>query len=239
MAPSSSSSQSARLVLKFDPESELPFHGPYSKPSTVTLRLRSLASDRNMAFKVKTTAPKFYSVSPTHGFIAPDADCMIQLTFNGNEQDLRISKIKHKFLVQATNGPEDIDSIAPDRFWKELNSSNQNSIIYEQKLQCLFDPLESLETSNDNNMQQQFKSFVATATDKSEGILNQLLTPLENDHNSVSSSTLANNEQQQRRFSLKTLIWAIFAAIIAIVAALPIYWNRLRSKQSPSSTEHP
>ncbi|OTF84153.1 MSP domain containing protein [Euroglyphus maynei] len=230
-----------RMIITEVLEYELPFHGPYHRPSTAILRIRSLMTDRNMAFKIKTTAPKYYSVSPTHGFIEPDNECTVQLTFNGNEQDLRISKIKHKFLIQVTDGPADddnVDTIAPDRFWKDLNSnSNRNFTIYEHKLQCVFDPLsDQNETSGtiSERTKQQFKSFVAAG----EEILNPLLSSTENGDNRDSSSTtttmMANNNEQ-RRFSLKTLIWAIFAAIVAILAALPIYWNRLRTSKQQST----
>nr|XP_027203838.1 Golgi pH regulator-like [Dermatophagoides pteronyssinus] len=264
------------LVLKFDPEYELPFHGPYQKPTTVLLRIRSIVQDKIiLAFKIKTTAPKFYSVSPTHGYLQPDNECIITLTFNGQEQDLRSTKMKHKFLIQATRAPDDLESIQPDRFWKELNSisnqlGRQSIIIYEHKLQCLFDifndnnvdamvsavsdkvikPLkpEQSQSQSQSQTQQQFKSFaaadefvnrIATTTTATAAATATTTTTKskanDKEQSSVStssSSTIVNDEQQrQRRFELKTLIWAILAAILAIVAALPIYWNRLRLRQ--------
>lgn len=122
-------------LVKFVPENEIPFQGPFDKPTMSTLKMISY-DKRLVAFKIKTTAPKYYCVVPTHGYIASNSEAIIYITYKGNEEDIKNAKIKHKFLVQTTYGPVDDTSILPDRYWKELNKEAK---IFECKFQCLFD----------------------------------------------------------------------------------------------------
>ena len=55
-------------VLEIAPKGELKFAGPYTEVVESTLTLRNPTA-RQVAFKVKTTAPKQYCVRPNSGFI--------------------------------------------------------------------------------------------------------------------------------------------------------------------------
>lgn len=122
-------------LVKFVPENEIPFQGPFDKHKMSTLKMIN-TNKRLVAFKIKTTAPKYYCVVPTHGYISSDSEAIIYITYKGNEEDIKNAKIKHKFLVQTTYGPVDETSILPDRYWKELDKEAK---IFECKFQCLFD----------------------------------------------------------------------------------------------------
>lgn len=55
-------------ALIVDPPNELTFAGPFTEVVARQLRLTN-PTDRHMAFKIKTTAPKQYCVRPNSGFI--------------------------------------------------------------------------------------------------------------------------------------------------------------------------
>ncbi|XP_044519782.1 vesicle-associated membrane protein-associated protein B/C isoform X2 [Gracilinanus agilis] len=55
-------------VLSLEPQHELKFKGPFTDVVTTNLKLGN-PSDRNVCFKVKTTAPRRYCVRPNSGII--------------------------------------------------------------------------------------------------------------------------------------------------------------------------
>ncbi|KAG9339701.1 hypothetical protein JZ751_023347 [Albula glossodonta] len=55
-------------VLLLEPQHELKFRGPFTDVVTTTLKLNN-PTDRNVCFKVKTTAPRRYCVRPNSGVI--------------------------------------------------------------------------------------------------------------------------------------------------------------------------
>ncbi|KAF7495391.1 Vesicle-associated membrane protein-associated protein A [Sarcoptes scabiei] len=129
----------AKKLLKFDPETEILFKETLNKsstnksiPITNVLKLTNI-HDKMIAFKIKTTAPSAYTVSPTQGFISPAADVSIALHFYKEDSD-RNGRFVHRFLIQAI--PCKDESIPIDRFWKELSKDTQ---IYEHKIRCNFD----------------------------------------------------------------------------------------------------
>ncbi|TNN78641.1 Vesicle-associated membrane protein-associated protein B [Liparis tanakae] len=66
-------------VLLLEPPHELKFRGPFSDVVTTNLKL-SNPTDRNVCFKVKTTAPRRYCVRPNSGII--DAGTSIHVSVN-------------------------------------------------------------------------------------------------------------------------------------------------------------
>jgi hypothetical protein len=56
--------------LVLDPSNELRFKGPFDDFVTVTLTIRN-PTDKRIAFKIKTTAPKRYCVKPNSGVLDP------------------------------------------------------------------------------------------------------------------------------------------------------------------------
>ncbi|KAG8456185.1 hypothetical protein GDO86_002109 [Hymenochirus boettgeri] len=55
-------------VLQLEPQHELKFRGPFTDVVTTNLKL-SNPTDKNVCFKVKTTAPRRYCVRPNSGVI--------------------------------------------------------------------------------------------------------------------------------------------------------------------------
>uniref|UniRef100_A0A8D2AI45 VAMP associated protein B and C n=1 Tax=Sciurus vulgaris TaxID=55149 RepID=A0A8D2AI45_SCIVU len=55
-------------VLSLEPQHELKFRGPFTDVVTTNLKLGN-PTDRNVCFKVKTTAPRRYCVRPNSGII--------------------------------------------------------------------------------------------------------------------------------------------------------------------------
>ena len=68
-------SSSAVLVdplggLLLDPANELRFKGPFDDYVTVSLSIKN-PTEKRIAFKIKTTAPKRYCVKPNSGVLDP------------------------------------------------------------------------------------------------------------------------------------------------------------------------
>jgi hypothetical protein len=56
--------------LILDPANELRFKGPFDDYVTVSLTIRN-PTEKRIAFKIKTTAPKRYCVKPNSGVLDP------------------------------------------------------------------------------------------------------------------------------------------------------------------------
>ncbi|XP_045300081.1 vesicle-associated membrane protein-associated protein B/C isoform X2 [Leopardus geoffroyi] len=74
-------------VLSLEPQHELKFRGPFTDVVTTNLKLGN-PTDRNVCFKVKTTAPRRYCVRPNSGII--DAGASINVSgrrWTSHEED--------------------------------------------------------------------------------------------------------------------------------------------------------
>lgn len=89
-------------------------------------------SDRQVCFKVKTTAPKQYCVRPNSGLIpakgAVNVAVMLQ-PFDYNAEE----KSKHKFMIQTAFVPDGETSL--DTIWKNTNPEE----LMDSKLKVLFE----------------------------------------------------------------------------------------------------
>jgi hypothetical protein len=56
--------------LVLDPSNELKFKGPFDDYVTVSLTIKN-PTEKRIAFKIKTTAPKRYCVKPNSGVLDP------------------------------------------------------------------------------------------------------------------------------------------------------------------------
>ncbi|KAG7271972.1 hypothetical protein CRUP_023852 [Coryphaenoides rupestris] len=93
-------------VLLLEPQHELKFRGPFSDVITTTLKL-SNPTDRNVCFKVKTTAPRRYCVRPNSGIIDAGTSINVSVMLQPFEYDPN-EKSKHKFMVQSMLAPPDM-----------------------------------------------------------------------------------------------------------------------------------
>lgn len=127
-------------LLQVDPPTELVFNGPFTEVTEKKIHLSNV-SERDVCFKVKTTAPRRYCVRPNNGIIEV-----------GNEQDVLIllqpfeydpnDKNRHKFMVQCMElTPEEKENYGSNTepLFKEIEKSNPERIL-DTKLKCTFVP---------------------------------------------------------------------------------------------------
>jgi len=120
-------------ILQIDPSHELVFKGPFTDVVTSQLKLTN-PSEKQVCFKVKTTAPKQYCVRPNSGLIPAkgvvNVAIMLQpFDYTAEEKD----KNKHKFMVQTAYVPEGESSL--DSIWKNTTPGE----LMDSKLRVVFE----------------------------------------------------------------------------------------------------
>ncbi|XP_029907503.1 vesicle-associated membrane protein-associated protein B/C [Myripristis murdjan] len=126
-------------VLLLEPQHELKFRGPFSDVVTTTLKL-SNPTDRNVCFKVKTTAPRRYCVRPNSGIIDAGTSINVSVMLQPFDYDPN-EKSKHKFMVQSMLAPPDMTDM--EGVWKEAKPEE----LMDSKLRCVFElPVENEKT---------------------------------------------------------------------------------------------
>jgi hypothetical protein len=146
-------------VLIIDPAQELKFKGPFTQPVTSHMSLKN-PSEKKIAFKIKTTAPKKYCVRPNCGVVEPKSSveiaiCLQPFVFDPNEKN------KHKFMVQSMVVPE--GDINIEQLWKEVSPEQ----LMDAKLRCTFEtPNEKVtEKSNVSQLSTQLIQNESTMVD--------------------------------------------------------------------------
>ena len=82
------------------------------------LEITNMNKESNIAYKIKTTAPKIFVVKPIQGVIPPNitAACKVQLLVTSNPDK---EVIKNKFLIQsAVTDLRPTDSQLISGFWE-------------------------------------------------------------------------------------------------------------------------
>lgn len=119
-------------LLKVDPEEVLTFtQTPTITTPSRTLRLINVSSE-NVAFKVKTTAPRAYLVRPSSGMLKPKGEQEIQIILQPHQSEAHT----HRFLVQAVGIGNSADSISRDdwaNFTKDQVQEQRLSVCIEQR----------------------------------------------------------------------------------------------------------
>ncbi|XP_060775058.1 vesicle-associated membrane protein-associated protein B/C isoform X2 [Neoarius graeffei] len=105
--------------------------GPFSDVVTTTLKLAN-PSDRNVCFKVKTTAPRRYCVRPNSGVIEAGTSVNVSVMLQPFDYDPN-EKSKHKFMVQSLIAPSDMTDM--EGLWKEAKPEE----LMDSKLRCVFE----------------------------------------------------------------------------------------------------
>ncbi|XP_034551568.1 vesicle-associated membrane protein-associated protein B/C-like isoform X2 [Notolabrus celidotus] len=127
-------------VLVLEPQHELKFRGPFTDVVTATLKLTN-PTDRNVCFKVKTTAPRRYCVRPNSGIIDAGGFINVSVMLQPFDYDPN-EKSKHKFMVQSMLAP--FDMVDMEGVWKEAKPEE----LMDSKLRCAFEmPLENDKTT--------------------------------------------------------------------------------------------
>ncbi|XP_051931241.1 vesicle-associated membrane protein-associated protein B/C [Hippocampus zosterae] len=126
-------------VLLLEPQHELKFRGPFSDVVTTNLKLAN-PTDRNVCFKVKTTAPRRYCVRPNSGIIDAGTSINVSVMLQPFDYDPN-EKSKHKFMVQSMLAPLDMTDM--EGVWKEAKPEE----LMDSKLRCVFEmPVENEKT---------------------------------------------------------------------------------------------
>uniref|UniRef100_A0A3Q3WQM8 MSP domain-containing protein n=1 Tax=Mola mola TaxID=94237 RepID=A0A3Q3WQM8_MOLML len=141
-------------VLVLEPQHELKFRGnaeaevdclslfspgPFTDVVTATLKLTN-PTERNVCFKVKTTAPRRYCVRPNSGIINAGASINVSVMLQPFDYDPN-EKSKHKFMVQSMLAPYDMTDM--EGVWKEAKPEE----LMDSKLRCAFEmPVENDKT---------------------------------------------------------------------------------------------
>ncbi|KAK9120642.1 hypothetical protein Syun_018259 [Stephania yunnanensis] len=104
------------------------------KQSSCSLQLTNRL-DRNIAFKVKTTNPKKYSVRPNAGIVPPGASFDVTVTMQAQKDVPTDMQSKDKFLIQWIAAPIGMTSqeITSEMFGKEAGNA-----VEEFKLRVIY-----------------------------------------------------------------------------------------------------
>lgn len=82
-----------------------------------------------MAFKVKTTAPKLYSVRPNASIVPPGKDVKVAIILQAFSQPLsKHYKCKDKFLIVSLPCSEDADASKVSEFWPALEKEKKSEM---------------------------------------------------------------------------------------------------------------
>lgn len=143
-------------VLSLEPQHELKFRGPFTDVVTTNLKLGN-PTDRNVCFKVKTTAPRRYCVRPNSGVIDAGASINVSVMLQPFDYDPN-EKSKHKFMVQSMFAPPDTSDM--EAVWKEAKPED----LMDSKLRCVFE----LPAENDKPHDVEITKMIPTSASKTE-----------------------------------------------------------------------
>uniref|UniRef100_A0A7S1AIR8 MSP domain-containing protein n=1 Tax=Noctiluca scintillans TaxID=2966 RepID=A0A7S1AIR8_NOCSC len=122
----------ALTLLSLEPQDHLVFvKTPQSSTPSKTLTLTN-DSDVNVAFKVKTTAPKSYVVKPSYGTLKPHEHMDVQIILQSTD----VSISSHRFLVQAVTSPSNTEEVQRDQwstFTSETIQSTKLTVALEER----------------------------------------------------------------------------------------------------------
>ncbi|XP_040844131.1 vesicle-associated membrane protein-associated protein B/C isoform X1 [Ochotona curzoniae] len=143
-------------VLSLEPQHELKFRGPFTDVVTTNLKLGN-PTDRNVCFKVKTTAPRRYCVRPNSGVIDAGASINVSVMLQPFDYDPN-EKSKHKFMVQSMFAPTDTSDM--EAVWKEAKPED----LMDSKLRCVFE----LPAENDKPHDVEINKIIPATASKTE-----------------------------------------------------------------------
>lgn len=152
--------------LLLDPPNELRFKGPFDDYVTVSLTIKN-PTDKRIAFKIKTTAPKRYCVKPNSGVLDSSQSMKVNVLLQPFNYDPN-EKNKHKFMVQYLYlNDEEIQLSVNDilNMWKDVDSKR----LLDLKLKCIFDftDAENNKLANSTSQPQANESAVVNSSNLS------------------------------------------------------------------------
>lgn len=100
----------------------LEYKSPLTEQSTEYATISNNSAE-TIAFKVKTTAPKYYCVRPNAAVVAPGETVQIQVIFLGLPEEPSVdAKCRDKFLVITLPAPHDLGEKTVAEAWAELEA---------------------------------------------------------------------------------------------------------------------
>uniref|UniRef100_A0A8C3C2B1 VAMP associated protein B and C n=1 Tax=Cairina moschata TaxID=8855 RepID=A0A8C3C2B1_CAIMO len=129
---------------------------PFTDVVTTNLKLGN-PTDRNVCFKVKTTAPRRYCVRPNSGIIDAGTSINVSVMLQPFDYDPN-EKSKHKFMVQSMFAPADTSDM--EAVWKEAKPEE----LMDSKLRCVFE----LPAENDKPHDIEINKIVSTTATKTD-----------------------------------------------------------------------
>lgn len=107
----------------------LDYRSPLTQQSTEYVSIAN-RSDQAIAFKVKTTAPKFYCVRPNAALVAPGEQVQVQVIFLGlPEEPAEDYKCRDKFLVITLPCPYELSDRSVAEAWSDLEAEFKKEAI--------------------------------------------------------------------------------------------------------------
>mmetsp|Transcript_72427 Transcript_72427/g.189825 ORF Transcript_72427/g.189825 Transcript_72427/m.189825 type:complete len:227 (+) Transcript_72427:92-772(+) len=122
----------AMTLLELDPENTLYFtKTPATSSPSRMLKLTNIHSG-NVAFKVKTTAPKAYLVRPSSGTLRPRENQEVQIILQPQGTE---GQANHRFLVQAVAvpGTEPVSREQWALFGKDAVQEQRLNVVLEER----------------------------------------------------------------------------------------------------------
>ncbi|XP_061745402.1 vesicle-associated membrane protein-associated protein B/C-like isoform X2 [Nerophis ophidion] len=152
-------------VLLLEPQHELRFRGPFTDVVTSTLKLTN-PTDRNVCFKVRTTAPRRYCVRPNNGILDAGTSILLSVMLQPFDYDPK-EKSKHKFMVLSMLAPHDMTDM--EGVWKDAKPEE----LMDSRLRCAFDmPLDNAKTHEDPDhtvLSSSLPKSASSSLDEAEG----------------------------------------------------------------------
>ncbi|KAM7279830.1 hypothetical protein ACFE04_006964 [Oxalis oulophora] len=122
----------AAQLLDIQP-TELKFVFELKKQSSCTVQLTN-NTNQHVAFKVKTTSPKKYSVRPNVGSVLPKSTCQFTVTMQAQRSAPPDMVCKDKFLIQSTMVP---GVVAEENITAAMFSREEGKHVEEVKLRVV------------------------------------------------------------------------------------------------------
>ncbi|KAL6937887.1 hypothetical protein ACO0RG_004412 [Hanseniaspora osmophila] len=145
--------------------SVLEFKSPLTEQSTEHITITN-NSDEAIAFKVKTTAPKYYCVRPNAALVAAGEEVKVQIILLGLAEEPSVDhKCKDKFLVITLPAPYELNNTSVSEVWSQLEAEfKDQSISKKIKVKYVVD------TAKQHHQQQPQQQQVAGESKKQEHV---------------------------------------------------------------------
>ncbi|CAO3624136.1 unnamed protein product [Cunninghamella echinulata] len=125
------------MSVQIEPSEVLSFKRPLTRATKETLTIRN-TSEQDIAFKVKTTAPKLYCVRPNSGKVPAYEELQVQVMLQPFKEEPPVgTKCKDKFLVQTVSLVGELKAMELQDIWPHVES-NAKDLVEQIKLRCAF-----------------------------------------------------------------------------------------------------